>query len=99
MLNVIEFRKRASRSVELRTRRSATATKADIAELGSGIAGLRSQASREIGNAVPMLDLAAQHGREIAARILNPAAKKDFDEHISTIERLIQLAREMAFKL
>ena len=98
MLNITEFRQRASRFAESRTPRSATTTKADIAELGSRIAGLRSQASGEIGNAVLLLDRAAQHGREIAAR-MNPAAKKDFDEHISMIERLIQRAREMASKL
>ena len=46
-----------------------------------------------------MLDLAAQHAREIAKLASDPAAKKSFDEHISMIERLLQLAREMAFKL
>jgi hypothetical protein len=46
-----------------------------------------------------MLDLAAQHAREIAARLMDPTARKNFNEHIATIERLLQLAREMAFKL
>jgi hypothetical protein len=53
----------------------------------------------DIGNAILMLDLAAQHAREIAMRVSDPSAKKDFDEHISIIERLLELAREMAFKL
>ena len=46
-----------------------------------------------------MLELAAQHSREIAARLADPTARKNFDEHIAMIERMLQLAREMAFKL
>ena len=57
------------------------------------------EAKGEIGNAVLMLDLAAQHAREIAARLADPMARKNFDEHIAMIERLLQLAREMALKL
>ena len=99
MLNVIDLQKRARRSVEAGTQRPAATTKADISELVSRITDLQSQAKGEIGNAVLMLDLAARHAREIAARIPDPTARKDFDEHISMIERLLQFAREMAFKL
>jgi hypothetical protein len=46
-----------------------------------------------------MLDLAARHAREIASRLTDPTARKNFDEHIATIERMLQLAREMALKV
>lgn len=99
MLNVIEFRKRASRSTESIAPRPAANTNTDISGLAFRITNLQSQAKGEIGNAVLMLYLAAQHAREIAGLISDPTAKKNFDEHISMIERLLQLAREMAFRL
>jgi hypothetical protein len=100
MLNVIDFRKKAPCSPDLSAQPPAANANVDIAELASRIIGLQSRAKGEIGNsAILMLDLAAQHAREIAARISDPAAKKNFDEHISMIERLLRLAGEMTFKL
>jgi hypothetical protein len=99
MLNVLDFRKRASRSSESTAQPLAANTNVDLAALASRITGLQSEAKGEIGNAVLMLDLAAQHAREIALRLVDPTARKKFDEHIATIERLLQLAREMAFRL
>jgi hypothetical protein len=99
MLNVLEFRKTESRSPESTAQPLAANTNVDIAALASRITGLQLEAKGEIGNAVLMLDLAAQHAREIAARLMDPTARRNFDEHIATIERLLQLAREMAFKL
>ena len=99
MLNVLDFRKRESRSSESTVQPLAANTNVDIAALASRITGLQSEAKGEIGNAVLMLDLAAQHAREIAARLADPTARKNFDEHVAAIERLLQLAREMAFKL
>ena len=96
MLNVINFRERAQRSGE-RERHPADA-EADIANLASRITSLHSQARGEIDSAVLMLDLAAQHARVIEKRMCDPSARKDFDEHIATIERLLQVAREMALK-
>jgi hypothetical protein len=99
MLNVIEFRKRASISPGPRQQRPPTNAEADIAELAFRVAGLQSRAKDEIGNAILMLDLAVQHARGIAIRVSDPSTKKGFDEHIATIERQIELAREMALKL
>jgi hypothetical protein len=99
MLNVIDFRKRAPRATELSAQPPAANANVDIAELASRIIGLQSRAKGEIGNAVLMLDLAAQHAREIAARLPDSPAKKNFDEHITMIEQLLQVAREMTFKL
>ena len=99
MPNVLDFRKRASCSSESSAQPLAANTNVDIAVLGSRIIGLQSRAKGEIGNAVLMLDLAAEHAREVAARLADPTARKKFDGHIATIERLLQLAREMTFKL
>ena len=99
MLNVLEFRKREPRFSESTARPPAANSSVDIAALASRIIGLQSEAKGEIGNAVQMLDLAARHAREIASRLVDPNARKNFDEHIAMIERLLRLAREMALKL
>ena len=99
MLNVLEFRKREPRSSASTAPPSAASANIDIAALASRIIDLQSEAKGEIGNAVLMLDLAARHAREIAARLADPIARKNFDEHIAMIERLLQLAREAALKL
>jgi hypothetical protein len=99
MLNVIAFRKNAAGSPGPGQRRPPVDVEVDIDELAGHVAGLQSKARGEIGNAILMLDLAAQHAREIAVRISDPSVKRAFDEHIAIIERLIELAREMAFKL
>ena len=99
MLNVIDSREKARRSREQERQSPPATTEADIAELASRITSLHSQARGEIDSAIVMLDLAAQHAREIEKRMCNQSAGKDFDEHVATIERLIQIAREMALKL
>ena len=99
MLNVVYFRERAPRSRGSRLQHPPASIGADISEMASRIAGLQSKARREIHHAILMLDLAAQHARQIAKSICDPAARKNFDEHISTIEQLLQVARDMALKL
>ena len=99
MLNVIDFREKAPRSREQERQSQPATAEADIAELASRITSLHGQARGEIGSAVLMLDLAAQHARQIEKRMGGASVRKDFDEHIATIERLLQIAREMALKL
>jgi hypothetical protein len=99
MLNVIDFREKAPRSRERERQRQPASAEGDIADLASRITSLHAQARGEIDSAVLMLDLAAQHAREIEKRMCGPLARNDFDEHIATIERLLQIAREMALKL
>jgi len=99
MLNVIEFRKRAPSSLGPRQQRPPADVETGGAELTRCVSGLRSKARGDIDNAILMLDLAAQHAREIAMRVPDASAKKNFDEHIAMIERLIKLAREMASRL
>lgn len=99
MLNVLSFRQKAPRSRGSRLQRPPANVGADIFELTSRITGLQSKASAEIHRAILMLDLAAQQARQIAKRMCDPAARKNFDEQISIIEQLLQNARDMALKL
>ena len=57
-------------------------------------AELQSKTKREIRNTILLLDLAAQHAREIAMRMSDPDARKVFDGHIASIERSLEIARE-----
>ena len=99
MLNVIDFREKAPRLRERERQRQPASAEADIADLASRITSPQAQARREIDSAVLKLDHAAQHARQIEKRMCGPSARKDFDEHVATIERLLQIAREMALKL
>jgi hypothetical protein len=99
MLNVLEFRKREPRSAGSAALLPAASNNLDLVALASRITGLQSRARGEVDHAILMLDLAAQHSREIAARLADPTARRNFDEHVAMIEGMLQLAREMAFKL
>ncbi len=94
MPNVINLQDRAPRSHGRLANEGA-----DVAELASCIDSLKSRARGEIASAVLMLDLAAQHARQIEKRMYDPFAKRDFDAQITTIERLLRVAQEMALKL
>jgi hypothetical protein len=99
MLNVVDFRERAPRSRRSKYERPPANVGTDISELASRFTRLESKAKGEIQNAVLMLDRAAQHARQIAKRISDPTVKRTFDEHVSIIEQLLQIARGMALKL
>jgi hypothetical protein len=71
----------------------------DAFELATRVTGLQSKAKESIRQSILMLDLAAQHARQLATRLRDPAAKASFDAHIMTIEQLLQLARDMTMKL
>jgi hypothetical protein len=98
MMNVIEFRGKTPRDRGSRPRLPPEDPD-DIAELASRVASLQSKAKDEICNAILMLDLAAQHGREIAKRMRDPFTKERFDDQISMIEHLLQFTRDLALKL
>lgn len=99
MLNVIEFREKKPHSRGSIPRRPPAGAGPDISELASRVESLRSEAREAIPHAILKLGVAAQHAREIAEGVHDPAARKDIDEHISAIEQLIQAAREMARKI
>lgn len=61
--------------------------------------GMQSKAKEEILRSILLLDLAAQHARQIAKRTDDPASGKSLDAQVTTIEQLLQIARGMALKL
>ena len=91
MSNVVYVQERASRPTG--------AANADISELVSRVIGLQTKVIRQIDNVILMLDLAAQHARQNAKRVRDPAVTDQFDERLSTVEQLLQFAREKAMKL
>jgi hypothetical protein len=99
MPNVIDFREKAPRIRGSRLQRQPANLDADISELVCRIVSLQSKAKGEIDNAVMMLDLAAQHARQIAGHVCDPKVKSDFDEHVAIIDQLLRTARKMALKL
>ena len=99
MLNVINLRDKVPRSRQAARRSSPASADADVAALASRIVSLHSQARGEINSAVLLLDLAARHAREIEKRMGNEFARQEFGEHVATIERLLQIAREITLKL
>jgi hypothetical protein len=62
----------------------------------SHVRSLRSRAEAEIYKSILLLDLAAQHAREIEARITDSDARRAFKLHIDAIEGAIQIARDRA---
>jgi hypothetical protein len=99
MLDVVEFRKRAPCARGSRPRCLSAGGVPDFSELASRFTGLQSKARGDIHNAIQMLDLAAQHARQLARRTCDPVMRKAFERHIAMIEQLLQLARSMARKL
>lgn len=99
MLNVLEFRKTEPRHSKSAALLPAANSNVDLAALASRITGLQSRARGEVDHAILMLDLAAQHSREVAERLADPTTRRNFDEHVAMIERMLQVAREAALKL
>ena len=97
MSNVVSFR--VARSRPSGSRPPPEALDADIAELASRVTNLQSKAREEIFQSILMLDLAAQQARQIARQICDPVVKQDFSAAITTIELLLQVARNMALRL
>jgi hypothetical protein len=53
----------------------------------------------DVFRAILLLDLAAQHARLLVKQTSDPSQRETFEAQISTIEQLLQLARDMALKL
>ena len=71
----------------------------DIAEPACRVESPQPNAAVEIRSAILMLDLASQQARQIARRVCDASVRKVFDERISIVEQLLQIAREKALKL
>ena len=61
--------------------------------------GMQLRANAEVYRSILLLDLAAQHAREIEIRITDPDVRRAFETHIDAIEEAIQIARERALEL
>jgi len=72
---------------------------ADQVQLRSRIIDAQSKAREQIFRSILLLDIAAQHARQIAKRTDNQAVKKSLCDQVSLVEQLLQIAREMALKL
>ena len=92
MSNVVSFR-------SSRLRPAPETFDADIDEMATRVTGLLSKAREEIAQSILMLDLAAQHARQIAKQIGDPTVKENFDANVTIIEQLLQAARSMALRL
>ena len=99
VLNVVNFREKTSRFRKDATRRSAQRAVANIPSLIARAKGLQSKARMALHDAILMLDLAAQHARQLGKIIREPALKKRFDDELLTIEELLQFARDKTMEL
>ena len=70
-----------------------------IQDRTSQVRALHSRATAEVNKSILLLDLAAQHAREIQMRITDPDVRRAFEVHVDAIEEAIQIARERALDL
>jgi len=97
MANVINFYSKLRRADAPAPRsRGADATVQGRSPL---VRGLQSRVKADVYKSIMLLDLAAQHAREIETRITDPAVKRAFEVHVDAIEDAIQIARERALDL
>jgi hypothetical protein len=72
---------------------------ADQVQLRCRIAAMQAKAKEEILRSILLLDIAAQHARQIAKQTDGPALNKNLGAQVTIVEQLLQIAREMALKL
>ena len=89
MTNVIDFQTRPQRARHPAQRQDRI----------SQARRLHSRATAEVNKSILLLDLAAQHAREIQTWISDPAARRAFKVHVDAIEEAIQIARKRALDL
>jgi hypothetical protein len=63
------------------------------------IIGLQSKAKEEILRSIFLLELAAQHARQVAKRLDDPALNNNLGAQVAIVEQLLQIARGMALRL
>ena len=99
MLNVVNFEERAGRPRGSGQPRPSAGIDINLSKLAFRITSLHSKAKSEVDRSILILDLAAQHARQVASLMPDPDVRKDFEEDISMIEQLLDVARAMALKL
>jgi len=97
MTNVVDFqtRPRRARAPAPRLGGAGSATQ----DRTSRVRGVHSRAKAEVNKSILLLDLAAQHAREIGTLITDPDVRRAFEVHIDAIEEAIQIARQRALDL
>jgi len=95
--NVIDFQTKPRRARALAPRSGA----AGLAVQGRmpPVRGLQPRVKTEVYKSIMLLDLAAQHAREIETRITDPEVRRAFELHVDAIEQAIHIARERALDL
>ena len=78
---------------------SAEACVARSSRVPALVTGEQSARKEDVFRAILLLDLAAQHARLLVKKTSDPSQREAFEAQISTIEQLLQLARDMALKL
>jgi len=97
MTNVVDFQTDPRRARAFAPR-SGSAGLA-IQDRTSQLRGLHSRAKAEVNRSILLLDLAAQHAREIQTRIMDPDVRRAFEVHVDAIEEAIQIARKRTLDL
>ncbi len=97
MTNVVQFHNRMQR--RLPEEAPAAVPAPAIADMVARVRTLQSRAKGEIERSIVLLDLAAQHAREIAGRIIDPTARAAFEQHVASIDHALEVARERASQL
>jgi hypothetical protein len=96
MFNVISFRERVAR---YRGSQRQPPTPTPDAEPAIPVMPTPSQPQEdEVRQAIFMLDLAVQYARLVAGNMSDATIRKSFDEHISAIEHLLQVTRNLVLK-
>jgi hypothetical protein len=97
MTNVIDFQTMPRRARALAPRSGSAGL--TVQGRTPPVRGLQSRVKVEVDKSIMLLDLAAQHAREIEARITDPELRRAFELHVDAIEQAIYIARERALDL
>ena len=91
MSNIVEFSPRTSRSRVA----ALAAEQGQAANIGLArcVEQPRSTVAKEISNVILLLDLAAQHAREIAVKVDDPEIRQAINSHVTSIEASLLIAR------
>ena len=99
MLNVVNFPGKTSRLQRSAARPSPDGEVDDAPRPVSPLRGWPSKARSELHDAILMLDLAAQHARQLVDKFSDPRSRKLLEGNLMVIEELLQLARDKTMRL
>jgi hypothetical protein len=94
MTNVIDFQTKPRRGRALAPPSGGAGLA--LHDRGEPVRGRQLRVKAEVCKSIMLLDLAAQHAREIETRVTDPEVRRAFGRHVDAIEEAIQIARENA---